>query len=473
MRNKSFFRKNKTVFLIVFFLFSLVLFFLLTMRIDPDYFWHIKAGEYMFKNGILRKDIFSWIVKGKYWMSHEWLFEVIIYVLKLLFGNLHVLIYGFICIFSLLLILFFANKNNYLKNIPFSLLWIIASLILIVYMQARPHLISFVFVALTIWFLYDLYRNENSKKIYFLPVISIFWANIHGGSSNLSYLFCVVFAVVGLFSFSFSKIEAHRINKRQLKKYLLVSILCILAICINPHGSKMLVYPYLNMLDTVMLNNIAEWQATTLNNPQHYLYFILVLAIVGIFLFSKRKILFIDLILLMISVFLGLKSITFWGYTYIIMSFVVFNYVEERKYDVGTNSSICLFSVILIIFFMVNLATIKDNLSYKALDNEVISIIKKEAPERLYNFYDYGGELVYNDILVFIDGRADLYSKYNYEDYLDISLLQGDYVQLINKYDFDYFLVNDRYPINTYLKYNNNYSVLYDSDDVVLYKKID
>ena len=122
---------------------------------------------------------------------------------------------------------------------------------------------------------------------------------------------------------------------------------------------------------------------------------------------------------------------------------------------------------------MVNLATIKDNLSYKALDNEVISIIKKEAPERLYNFYDYGGELVYNGILVFIDGRADLYSKYNYEDYLDISLLQGDYVQLINKYDFDYFLVNDRYPINTYLKYNNNYSVLYDSDDVVLYKKID
>ena len=107
MKNKSFFRKNKTAFLIVFFLSSLVLFFLLTMRIDPDYFWHIKAGEYMFKNGILRKDIFSWIVKGKYWMSHEWLFEVIIYVLKLLFGNLHVLIYGFICIFSLLLILFF------------------------------------------------------------------------------------------------------------------------------------------------------------------------------------------------------------------------------------------------------------------------------------------------------------------------------------------------------------------------------
>jgi hypothetical protein len=86
--------------------------------------------------------------------------------------------------------------------------------------------------------------------------------------------------------------------------------------------------------------------------------------------------------------------------------------------------------------------------------------------------YDYGGELIYNDIPVFIDGRADLYTKYNYKDYLNISNLNGDYVKLIEKYNFDYFLVDKDYSINTYLKYNNQYEVIYKDKKVLLYKKI-
>ena len=71
------------IFLIICLSFSMLLF----MVRESDYFWHIKAGEYMFKNGILKMDIFSWFVKGKYWFSHEWLFEIIIYTFKLLFGK--------------------------------------------------------------------------------------------------------------------------------------------------------------------------------------------------------------------------------------------------------------------------------------------------------------------------------------------------------------------------------------------------
>ena len=107
------------------------------------------------------------------------------------------------------------------------------------------------------------------------------------------------------------------------------------------------------------------------------------------------------------------------------------------------------------------------------LDDEVITILKREKPTRLYNMYDYGGILIYNDIEVFIDGRADLYSKYNYKDYLDISCLKGDYPKLIEKYNFDYFLVSDEYQINTYLKYNDQYEVIYKNikKGFYLYKK--
>ena len=102
---------------------------------------------------------------------------------------------------------------------------------------------------------------------------------------------------------------------------------------------------------------------------------------------------------------------------------------------------------------------------------EYIQIIKKEKPKRLYNMYNYGGDLVYHEIPVFIDGRADLYGKHNYKDYLQISKLEGDYVKLIEKYDFDYFLVDSKYPINTYLKYNSDYDKIYQHEKVYLYKK--
>ena len=188
--------------------------------------------------------------------------------------------------------------------------------------------------------------------------------------------------------------------------------------------------------------------------------------------FSKKKIRLIDALIFLFGLYLGLKSIRFWPFMYIIMSFVVFDYVEARKIDKGANGGIFVIALMLALFSLSHYKeiTISNDL---LLDDEVITILKKEKPMRLYNMYDYGGILIYNDIEVFIDGRADLYSKYNYKDYLDISCLRGDYPKLIEKYDFDYFLVLDEYQINTYLKYNDQYEVIYKNIEkgFYLYKK--
>ena len=466
-------KKNRKLFLIfTIFVISTTIFLLNFMKIESDYFWHIKAGEYMFKNGVLTHDIFSWYVNGKYWMSHEWLFEIILTIFKNVFSNNHILIYGFVFTSLLMLILFFTNKDNYLKNIPFSMFWVVLSVILLPFMQARPHLISFSLLALTIYILFDNYSNKNSKIIYLLPVISLIWANIHGGSSNLSYLLCLLFLICGLFEFKFKKIESNRISKNQINKYLLVFILSIITICINIHDIKMLFYPYLNMMDKTMLNNITEWAPTNLNITSHYMYLFIVVFVLFNMLFSDKKIKFIDFMLFGLCVFLGFKSIRFWPYTYIIMSYVVFNYVNDRKLEKGTYMVL---GTIIIFLFSIYICNIKgiNTIKYKInLNKDIINLIKKENPKRLYNMYDYGGELIYNDIDVFIDGRADLYTNYNYKDYLNISNLQGDYIKVIDKYDFDYFLVSSKYPISTYLKYSDEYDVLYKNKDILLYKKI-
>lgn len=470
MKIKKYILNNKKTLSFVFLIICFCFFLLCFYNKESDYFWHITAGEYMVKNGILKHDIFSWFMNGKYWMSHEWLFEVIISYLKNIFGTIHLLVYPFFSLVSLLLILFFTNKKEYMKNTIFSLCWIVGLFIILYgFIHVRPHLFSFSFLALTIYFNYSLYKNEDSKLIYFMPLLTLIWSNFHGGSSNLSYLFSFLFMFSGLFKFNFSKIESSKLSKKQYIKYLIISLLCMIVICINPHGIKMFFYPYLNMMDKLMVSNISEWQPTVLSNLSHYVYYLLVVVIVFIMLFSNKKIKFIDLLLLGVSVFLGLKSIRFWPYTYIIMSYVIFYYIPKRKDDKGTVSLILLLGCLLLGMFIGNFNKI--DLDKKVISNEIISVIKKEKPKRLYNMYDYGGELVYNDILVFIDGRADLYSKYNYEDYLNISNLEEDYVKLIDKYNFDYFLVDKRYPIFTYLKYSDEYEVIIKNKNVYLYKK--
>ena len=474
MKIKEFIKKHKYILSFAIFLVFFALFMTLLYTKESDYFWHIKAGEYMITNGsILKNDVFSWFMNGNYWMSHEWAFDCLIYLLKILFGNGHIFVYTFGCIVSLLFILFFTNKENYLKNIIFSLIWILFFLIFSVYVQARPHLLSFSFLALTIYFTYDLFRNENSKKIYFLPIVTLFWTNFHGGSSNLSYLFCFIFLIIGLFKFKFTKIEAKRISKKQIIKYLLVSLICMVVICINPHGVKMLWYPYSNIADTVMIDFISEWQPTTLANSGHYIYFVFIVFVLFVMLFSKEKIKFIDLALFGVSVVLGLKSIRFWGYTYIIMSFVIFNYISKRKPDKGSCRMLLILSGLFLVLFVGKINDLVNEYNKNVLSEKMISVIKKEEPKRLYNMYDYGGELVYNEIPVFVDGRADLYSKYNLSDYNNISMLQGDYVQLIEKYNFDYFLVTEGYPIATYLSYSDDYEVIYEEEGIILYTKKD
>jgi len=462
---------KKTNKLFILFIISLCFLFLCFFRIDPDYLWHIKAGEYMVQNGLLTQDVFSWSVFGKYWMSHEWLFEVILYGMKFLFGSYHLFLYCFFCISFLLLSIYHGNKEHLEKNSLFTLIWFACSFILIFIMQGRPQLLSNCLLSLTIYFLYDLYKNEDSKKIYFLPVITILWANVHGGSSNLPYLLCILFLVAGSFQFQFTKIEAKRLSKKQYQKYFLTMFLCMVAVCINLHGFKMFLYPYQNMMDTTMLQNISEWRNTSLSEWSHYIYFALLLFIVCIFLFSKKKIEFMDFILLGFCAYLGLKSIRFWFYTYIIMSYVVFYYVGKRKMDRGTNFGILFVSCLFICLFLFNGRAIFHPKYSHLLTASDISVIKKENPKRLYNMYNYGGDLVYNDVPVFIDGRADLYGKYNYKDYLHLSKLEGDYLSILDKYDFDYLLVDKKYPITYYLKNSPSYECIYKRDKVLLYKK--
>ena len=88
---------------------------------------------------------------------------------------------------------------------------------------------------------------------------------------------------------------------------------------------------------------------------------------------------------------------------------------------------------------------------------------------QIISFYYYR-KLIYNDILVFADGRADLYSKYSLKDIVNIGYTDVDYKEKIKYYNFDYFLVNNEFKIFNYLDENDEYELIYNDKNIYLYK---
>lgn len=437
-----------------------------------DYFWHVKAGEYIVNNlKIPYHDVFSWygITNNLYWISHEWLSEVVIYLFKYIFKEFAPYIY---CIVTQGLITFFLykfNKEKFYNNKLFTIIWsVIGFLTFSRVMLPRPHMISYILLIFTFYLLFDCIKNENSKRIYFLPLISILWASFHGGSSNMPYILSTIFIISGLFNFKISRLESTKYSKKTLIKLLIVTILCILFVNINPHGIKMLTYPYENMKDTYMLETIIEWFPPTLNSLSDFTVWILIIATALILLLSKKKIKLIDLFIMGSFLLLGLKSVKFAPFLYIAATFILPSYIT--KFDTPLNKqamTIFLSTIILLTSIIIPLSYSRNQ--EEIIPQEIIDYIKEKNPERLYNHYNYGGYLIYNDIKVFIDGRADMYSKYNFKDAVDFA--KYGYKSILDTYDFDMLIFMDGCMANKTLSEDDRYTLVKYINGVLLYEK--
>ena len=401
-----------------------------------DYYWHVKIGEYIFNNKTIPyTDIFSWYGKSQelHWISHEWLSEIIIFLFTKLFHH-GAFIYTLTTIFFIGIIIFNNNRNFFYKNPFYAVLWgLIGCLIFGSKILPRPHLISYLLFTLTVYLAYDLYQNKDSKNIYISFIIAILWGNCHGGSSNLSYFIYGIFFFFSLFNLKSKKFINHKKELVQTKKYLAATLLSIIGICINPHGLTMLIYPYQNMTYTKMIDCISEWQSLNIFRIDGMLYFIFILFIVIVFLKNKEKLSVIDSVFLLFFSILGIKSIKFIPYLYIVSSFFIFNYLKPLNKSVNIDI-ISVFTLIIYILLYGNLNLNNSNI----ISNKIINYLKENSNLKLYNNYNTGGYLIYKDIKPFIDGRADLYIHTIFSDCCDIEKTTPTKLE---NYDFDLYLV--------------------------------
>ena len=461
-----------------------------------DFWWHIKVGEYVINNSsVPSKDIFSWIgiSEGINWTPHEWLSDVIFFIIFENSGQAGIFILSICSALIMIFLLIWEVRKEIKKNwlvsgLFFSLFVVITSL----FYYGRPHIFSFFLIYFELKMLYKFFDDNSYKGIYLLPVLSVMWSNLHGGSSNMSYILCMVFLIVGLFNITFGKIESKRMSTKGIIILLIVTIGTMAGIFINPVGKQVFFYPYNTIGDKVSMSFIQEWHSPDAKEIGHLILFFLPIFIMSIGLISsEKKIRLIDVVVMCIFLLLFFRSVRFIILWYIAADFYAFRYVPESKMKdiTGTIEKACtvLFSVILLVLTLFGVKDIYDTarsgqMIPTSLSDEAIQFIKNEQPEHLFNDYNVGDALLYNDIKVFFDARADLYSaKHIMENGISLMNLQQvnssaeekfvDVEKIIKQYKIDGIVILKSRPLYSYLiSHTDKYDLKYEDDTIGYFK---
>ena len=464
-----------------------------------DFWWHVKAGEWMVENKSLPTvDVFSWYANENNinWSSHEWLSQVFLYLVHRLGGDAGIFLFSLFSAIAMAVLIMVRNKEAIKSNMLLSTLFFVPMVMQIKIMFfGRPHLISFFLIYATLHCLYKLKDDENSRLVYFMPLLAMLWANLHGGSSTLSYILCFIFLSSGLLSFSFGKLEGERFSRKQLYKYAAAGVLSIAALAVNPYGIDMLIYPYANMGDEFMQTMIVEWSSPDAKVIAQLLFFHFPLLLAGLtMIVTDKKIRLLDLMLFVFFAYMFLRSMRFVFVFNMSFTFYLFNYlIPQQQSGRQTNRSherLVGSVVALVLLIIVALAAensfrtaAEGKLISVALSSKFIELIKKAAPKRLFNEYDFGEALVYNGVETFVDARADLFSPHNLRDYRSLSLLKHvgdnkkdsifDPEMLIAKYAFDAFVVRPNSPLSAYLNTKpEKYQIMARDEEAVYFARI-
>ena len=222
---------------------------------DPDFWWHLKTGEYIAKTfSIPRFDFYSFTTPGKHWVAHEWLSEVVFYFIYSRFG-FNTLIF----IFTVLTVLAFWVVFRRLQVHPiikgFAVLLGVWSILPTV--GVRPRTFTLLFAAIYLALLHRFLHQKQTKAIWWLVPIMVVWVNLHAG--YLIGLVLIGVTIVGVVLDAWWAGEKLAIHWPPLKTLLLVFCACVLAVNLNPQGPRIFIFPFEFFMSPVQQDQVIDW----------------------------------------------------------------------------------------------------------------------------------------------------------------------------------------------------------------------
>ena len=471
-------------------------FLMLLQLIDPDYFWHLRTGQYLFEHGILPSgDIFSYTHPGRPWILHEWLFELVLYAIYQPLGEFGVkLLVSALATAALMVSYGTANKILGKPYVAFVIALVFFVLIKIG-VSPRPQLLTFLFFALYLRVLLGFKYFGENRGLLALPLLMVPWVNFHGG----------YFIGLGLLAL-FTACEwtkhlacgnASTEQRKRLQWLSLIFAATLLSSLINPYTYHHLLYPFQVMGMEASRSYITEWHSPDFHAFQYQLYLVLVLVFFVATIYRKNRADITELAVPLFFVMMGFLSVRHVPLAAIVLIPFMANAFSQQPLaqmvparwltrcsawygrharkgkDLGDKEYLlnwlllALVAAGLLLYAPIHDAKGREKANAMVPVKATDFIKQVGITGRMFTTYHYGGYLIYRlypEQKVFIDGRADMYGDAFIKEYIDINSGKANWKPLFDKYKIDYVLVQRDTPLRQILLARGDFKLVYDDE---------
>ena len=469
--------------------------------LQNDTFYTIKIGELILNNGIDMLDHFSFHQGLSYTYPH-WLYDIFIYLIYRHFGYTGIYISTMILFFILLALVFKINRKLCHNDLISAFVTFICALAIAGFATARAQLVSYILFALEIYFIELFLKSGKKKYLGGLVLISLLLCNIHVAVWPFYFILYLPYLAEYVITKIVKRIKLKKKHKflnylgRKIVlednpniKYLFITMILSLGTgLITPIGDT----PYTYLFKTMAGNSqkyIAEHQGISWASSP----FTIIVAIETVFLafFSKAKLR--DIFLIMGLIVMNVCSIRHLALLALLGTICfgrIFGmFIENFDFNMKPFNKFFKNKIVISVMF-IGISLFTGLLLYFQKDTdyvipqlfpvEAVKYIKENvdiSEMRVFNDYDFGSYLILEDIPVFIDSRADLYTKqfsgFDYDIFDDYEYMVLNYQKKFGDYKITHVLMYKKYEsfYNLLLK-DENFELLYEDEDFGFFKKI-
>ncbi len=406
---------------------------------DADTFWHIATGEKMLAAGhVLHADPFSHTMPGAPWQTLEWLSEVLMALAYKALGWNGVVMLGGLAAGATAALLAgwlarFVPPLTTFVTVILGMGSLISSLLV------RPHLLAMPVMAL--WVIALLKAREQDKgPPWWLLAVMVFWANLHG-----SYVFGL--ALIGPFALE-ALLDAPKRWRETVLRWGSFGVLALGAALITPHGIPGLIHPF-QLMTMSSLPDIVEWRPIDFSKAVAFETALLAAVFVA---FGRG----VRVPLVRLIVLLGLLHMALQHTRHLVVLGVVGPLLLAeplgKALEPGFASPLRKHLRPVLAFALAGVIGLSAARLVWPLERhngyhapiEALAAVPPDLREKpVLNSYGLGGYLIFEDVKVFIDGRADMYGDAFTKRFVKIA--HGDTAELdkaIGEYGIEWVFVD-------------------------------
>lgn len=416
---------------------------------SADLWWHLAGGRYILENGLIpRTDPFSYTAFGQPWMNHEWLSQVIFYLVFRL-GGLSLLV-GFKSLIITLTAWVVFRLGWKVSGSP-----VLAALVTFLsllcarttpFFDVRPYIFSYLFSAIFLSCLERFSREKKSFFVFLLIPLTILWANLHA-AFPLGLALAAIYLVAALLRGDWAGV-------RVLSAVLLGATL---ASGLTPYGFQPLLYPLSFLKADTFRAALSDWTPPDLLGRESAFGIFLCLELLFV-LFSLKTLRAEEALILGLMGLLGMSAVRHVFLACLLSAPILAGLLgpfwrRARERFPLRRADTPLWGAVIFLAIAGGAFIIRDTdwegmlMERQLFPVEAVGFLNANPlPGRLFAPYEWGGYLIwklYPKQKVFIDGRASsLYPEKIYRDAL--SAMWGDpgWKRILNEYHIGFVLCN-------------------------------